>query len=332
MGIIYVSKKPTIYEVKSVARIGYINHTLVEDSNILEKKLRLIYNVDNKNNKVAENKAIVSNIKTVRNINNFIEISTQSYSKKLALEKNKEVVLFIQNEYKYKIDEFILKTKFNIENLKENITHIENVEKLEIEKNIEKIKQQAIPKIDEEINLIKNVQLKTIENKLNFYEKKLNDYENILIKVAKQKSSNDTQNMLMSMQMLNTQNLILEIQNKIQNLFIEKEKLKSITLKDLKIKKENLLNENIRQLETKLSIDIESRLKNLKKNIEFEELKLKNGNISNTEVIGEILVDFQPTNIKKVIIIFTLFLFGLILSIFLIFFINFLNNFKSNSN
>ena len=83
LAVIYVSIKTPIYEVKSVVRVGYIGATLVENSNILETKLKLICGVDNKPI-IKENEAIVSSILSVKKVENFLEITTQGYSNEQA--------------------------------------------------------------------------------------------------------------------------------------------------------------------------------------------------------------------------------------------------------
>lgn len=119
LAIIYVSFKTQIYEVKSVIKIGHIKNslseysstnTLLEPSAILEQKLKLIYGVDDPRRYEFIEDGVVSKISTIKNVENFIEITTEAYSNEKALEKNKEVLDFIQNEYKYKIDEFVQKT------------------------------------------------------------------------------------------------------------------------------------------------------------------------------------------------------------------------------
>lgn len=345
---IYLYTKTPIYEVMSVIRIGYIGDRLVEDNATLEKKLRLVFNVDSKKNIIEENKAIVSNINSVKKANNFVEIYTQAFSNEKAFNKNKEVLAFLQNEYKPVINEFILKTEINIQNIEENIDYINSVDKINTQKEIEKIKNQSIPKINEKINLIKkqdiakinkkiylikNIELKSLDNKINFNEKKLDEYEKVLEKISKEKSQNNTENMLMAMQMINTQNLILNVQNTIENLKKEKENLENITLKDLENKKDillnvtikdlqlqklNLINENIRKLQIKLDIDLENKISDLKSKLQLEKLKLTNNNVKNSEIVGNIQINDYPIKPRKNLILLVAFVTGFILAIFLI--------------
>jgi len=324
LSIIYVSLKTPIYEVKSVVRIGYIENKLVEPVNILTKKLRLIFNVEGNKENITDTKAVVSNIKAVKGVNNFLEITTRGFSNEIAIQKNKEVIEFLKKEYKYKIDEFIFETNRSIEKLKEDINYIETVEKANVQSEIEKVKNQDIPNIDKKINFLKNIELVTIENKLSFNQKKLKEYEKNLLDINKLKSTNDTQNMLMAMQTLNTQNLILNIQNNIENLIKEKSNLKDIVIKNLEQEKDNLLNDTIRKLNIKLNISLKSKISIINNEIEIE--KIKKNTVKNSEIVGKFIKNYTPIKPKKVLSILVAFITGFIISVFLVFFIKFISN------
>lgn len=301
LAFIYVSIKTPVYEIKSVVRIGYINSSLVENSNILEKKLRLIFSVDNKL-AITKEEGIVSDISAVKKVDNFLEITTQAYSNEKALEKNNQVVEFLQNEYKYKIDEYILLTNLNIKNLEEQIKYVENVTKVE--------KQS-------QIDFLNNVDLSSIENRLKFNKEKLEQYQENINEISKRRSSNDTQNMLSAMEMLNYQNLILNLQNQIENLNKEKQ---------------DILSEKIPSLKRDLEFDIKNKLEDLKDKIALEKLKFTNNIAKNSEIVGEIQVDEDAIKPKKALIIVVSFVTGFILSIFLVFFMSFIGRFtKGNS-
>lgn len=107
LSVIYAFSKSHIYEVVSVVKIGHINNTQLENNELLNKKLNIVFNVHRSINKIEKDKAIVSKVSTVKNIDDLIEVSTQAFSNELAINKNKEVLAFLQNEYKSKIDEYI---------------------------------------------------------------------------------------------------------------------------------------------------------------------------------------------------------------------------------
>lgn len=273
LSVIYVYSKKPIYEVKSVIRIGFIPPTgvlteskLVENSSVLETKLRVIYNIDDTTKKMNFENGEVTNITAVKKADSFLEISTQAYSNEKAEIKNKEVVSYIQNEYKYKIDEYNFLVDSNLK------------------------------KIEEQISLLSNTDLIAIENKLSFNKEKLVQYQENINEISKRRSPNDTQNMLSAIEILNYQNLILNLQNQIENLNTEKQAI---------------LNEKI---------------STLKRNYELEKLKLTNNTAKNSEIVGQMEIDENPVKPKKALTIIVAFITGLILSIFIVFIREFLQN------
>ncbi|OCL96484.1 Wzz/FepE/Etk N-terminal domain-containing protein [Aliarcobacter thereius] len=325
---IYAYSKTPIYEAKSIVRIGYIGEQIVEPSNIIEQKLKIIFNVDNPQD---SEEAIVTKIAVVKNVQNFIEISTESFSNEQAINKNKEVIEFLQKEYKHKIDEFILKTNINIKNIEDKIKYALDVEKIDLQKNINKIKEQKLVRVEKEIDLLKNVELKAINKKLEFNQQKLKEYQNDANRISKQISNDNTQNMLMSIQLLNTQNLILNIQNTIENLIKERENLTNLKLKDLEKNKENILNDEIKNAEIELNINFEKKLEDLNNSLVLEKLKLTNDRVKNSNIIGEIITNDFPVKPKKKLIVAVAFVTGFIISIFLVFLFNFIKQYRNEA-
>lgn len=339
LAIIYVSFKTQIYEVKSVIKIGHIKNslseyswtnTLLEPSAILEQKLKLIYSVDDPRRYEFIEDGVVSKISTIKNVENFIEITTEAYSNEKALEKNKEVLDFIQNEYKYKIDEFVQKTDIKIKDIESKIKYAKEVKRVDLEQNIEKINTQMLPRIEKEIELLKSVELVSLEKKLEFNREKLKEYEAEVARISKQKSGDNSQNMLMAVQLLNTQNLILSVQNSIENLIREKENLINIKLVDLEKTKENIINETLRKARVELEINFLKELDDLNDSLELEKLKLTNDSFRNSELVSDYIVNDFPVKPKKSLTIAVAFVTGFILSIFLVFFMQFIGNIRKD--
>lgn len=339
LAIIYVSFKTQIYEVKSVIKIGHIKNslseysstnTLLEPSAILEQKLKLIYGVDDPRRYEFIEDGVVSKISTIKNVENFIEITTEAYSNEKALEKNKEVLDFIQNEYKYKIDEFVQKTDIKIKDIESKIKYAKEVKRVDLEQNIEKINTQMLPRIEKEIELLKSVELVSLEKKLEFNREKLKEYEAEVARISKQKSGDNSQNMLMAVQLLNTQNLILSVQNSIENLIREKENLINIKLVDLEKTKENIIKETLRKAKVELEINFLKELDDLNDSLELEKLKLTNDSFRNSELVSDYIVNDFPVKPKKSLTIAVAFVTGFILSIFLVFFMQFIGNIRKD--
>ena len=93
---VYIYSKPSIYEVKSYVEIGFIDKEILEDSNTLEQKLRVIFSIDDFNIELnsLEN-GIVSSIRQIKNVKNLLEIKTEAYSNEVAVTKNKEVLNYL---------------------------------------------------------------------------------------------------------------------------------------------------------------------------------------------------------------------------------------------
>ena len=89
---IYVFVKTPIYEVKSIIEIGFIEKQLVEDSSVIEQKLNVIFNVDDKNINNDPKKGIISSIIQMKTVKNFIEVKTEAVSNEIAKEKIKEIL------------------------------------------------------------------------------------------------------------------------------------------------------------------------------------------------------------------------------------------------
>lgn len=301
LAIAFAYTRTAIYEVKSIVRIGYINSELVEKANTLETKLRTIFAVDNKQ-VITNDEGIVTNILAIKKVDNFLEITTQAFSNDKAIEKNKEVIEFLQNDYKYKVDEYILNVNLNIKNLEEQIKYVENVTK------VEKLSQ---------IDFLNNVDLVSIENRLKFNQEKLLQYQENINEISKRRSSNDTQNMLSAMEILNYQNLILNLQNQIENLNKEKQ---------------NIISEKIPSLKRNLEFDIKNKLDSLNDKIKLEKLKLANNIAKNSEIVGDLQIKDNPVKPKKSLIIIVAFVTGFIMSIFLVFIMQFINNMRKEQN
>ena len=109
--LVYAFAKTPIYEVKSNIQAGFIGDKLLDNSDVVVKKLRIIFNVDDKLQTKKKFISEVSNISTNKKLKNFIEIQTQAVSNEEALKKNKEVVAYLQKVYAPKIDQYIINTK-----------------------------------------------------------------------------------------------------------------------------------------------------------------------------------------------------------------------------
>ena len=332
LSIIYVLLKTPIYEVKSNVQIGYIGKDLIAEPSTIVKILNIVFNVDDKIKSNEKFVSEVSSITTNKKLNNFIEIKTNAISNKEALKKNKEVVKYIQYKYKNKLEQYILNNNNKIKDLNIQIDNLVNLQMQNIKRDIEKVNTQDIKKIDESISFLKNNKIKSIDDKIKFHNQKLQEYKKSINKIFKIKQNNNaTTTVISSMQIVNYQNLILNSQNKIEDLKLEKEKILNKIIKDLKREKENIKNDKLRKLEYKLNIELPNEKEKLQQEVREIEYNNSYQNIQNSKVIGNYIIKEYPIKPKKKLIVIVAFITGLILSIFLIFMIEFLKGIRENN-
>lgn len=165
---LYTYLKIPIFEVKSYVELGYINKEKLEDIDSLEQKLKVIFSVeDMKFEKDSFEKGIVTSIKQVKAVKNFLEIKTEALSNEAATAKNKEVLKFIQELSSEKIKEHEILFENTILNTQREIDFINNIEMKNISSQIEILKEQEIKSIDREIEIIKNQNIKNIDRQIN---------------------------------------------------------------------------------------------------------------------------------------------------------------------
>lgn len=285
--IIFALSKTPIYEVTSNVQVGHIGKDLIAPPEVLAKNIEVYFEAmdlkENDSNKNIE-VGIVSSISQPKKLKDFITIKTEATSNELALQRNKDVVSYMQSLYSSKMNQIKINAKNNIDNIKRNISNIDNFKKKNILRQIEVIKAQKIVKIDEQIMRLKTQDIVTLEkqinrlkiqdiikindkiefiktNKLNQINAKINFNQDNLVKYNKSvndiykqtKETKDTTLLTVSaLQMTNYQNLILSAQNKIEDLKLEKEKLLSETIKNLEIQKKNLIDISIKELQLKI--------------------------------------------------------------------------------
>lgn len=388
--IVYAYNKQNIYEVKSNIQIGFIGNDekreLIDNPSSIVKRLTVVFEVDDKMAKEDSFTSEVSSISLNKKVENFIEVKTEGISNEEALIKNREVLTYLQNLYQPRID-LITKNILNkieekkriIKNIKEfeikNIEHqllvieeqkLKDIDKKidiiktqdikKIEKEIENIKSQKIVKINEKIKLYNSQILPSIENKINFHTKKLEEYTKAVNDIVNNiKKDNDSSFLtISSIQMVNYQNLILDSQNKIEDLNTskktievetipalvrEKQNLKDIVIRDLKLKiknlknitlvdlekeKQNIKNDTLRKLKHKINVQFVNKELKINQEIELLKFKLSKNYMQNSSLVGKYIIKDGPSKPKKKLIIIVSFVTSFILGIFIIFILEFI--------
>ena len=243
-----------------------------------------------------------------------------------------------------------------ITQINEKIKRLKTQDIPKIEKTILISKSQDIAKIDEKISLLIDVELPSLDVKIAYNTEKLNEYNHEIKKLNETmtNASNETSAMVSSIQMVNYQNLVLGSQNKIEDLKIQKEyilqdtilnlgrqkeNIEKIKIRDLKLQieninnvaivelqreKDNIANEEIRKLEYKIASELQDKKEKLSEEIELLKYKISPQNIKNHELVGDFVSYEHPIKPKKKLIVVVAFVTAFMLSIFLVFFLNFI--------
>lgn len=358
VSIIYAYTKTPIYEVKSIMEIGFLENKVLDDPAVVEQKLNIIFGVEDKNTNSNPEKGIITSIKKNKDVKNFIEIKTEAISNDIALAKNKEVLELTKQLYNNKIEQFKTFSNNDIVNIQREIDYVNNVEIKNILSQINILKEQEIFKINREIENLKNQNLKTANNEIDFLKneklKKLNEkisfYKNNLEKFDKEINElnktisinqDKTALLVLSTQLINYQNLMLNTQNQINELELQvqqiiketlpkleinKENIFLVQIKDLEMKKQNVSNDTIKKLEDKINIELKTKISQLEERKNTAKFKLSEENLSNARLVGNYVMSDNPAKPKKMLIIIVSFITGFILSIFIVFILNFVSN------
>ena len=136
--------------------------------------------------------------------------------------------------------------------------------------------------------------------------------------------------------MLNTQNQINELELQVQQIIketipkleINKENIFLVQIKDLEMKKQNVSNDTIKKLEDKINIELKTKISQLEEKKNTTKFKFSEENISNAKLVGNYVISDYPVKPKKMLIIIISFITAFVLSIFIAFFINFIRDNK----
>lgn len=326
IALIWVMTRIPIYEVKSSIQIGYIEKNLIVETNILIETLNVIFNL---NDKIETKKKFISEVTSIssnKNIKNFIEIKTQAISNDEALKKNKEVVSYIEQQYKSTINQYILTSKNNIKAIKMQINNIDNLESKNLLRQINMLKSQDIPKLDKKILFYQKNTINTLKGKIKLYNNKLKEYTKAVKQIYQNNKeiTDKTVSTISSLQTVNYQNMILNSENKIKDLELKIELINNETIPDLQIQKDNIIKDKLVQLEYKLNVELVNKKIKLKEKILKYEFKNSAQNVQNSKIIGSYIIQDYPIKPKKKLIIVVALITGFILSIFVVFFLNFI--------
>ncbi len=399
----YVSEVTSISTNKNLKNFIEIKTEAISNEEALKKNQKVVTYVKKSYRPKIE--------QYVQDIKNEIENTKRKISLVENFETNnvKEQIKTLEQQTIFNIDEKIKKLqKQDIQKLEQQIKLLRTQTIVDIDVEIKKLKEQNIKKLeqqikllqtqtiielDEKINFIEKFKTRTIQSKIDFHTKKLDEYTQAINKLYNENQNNldSSVTVISSIQMVNYQNLILSSQNQIEdfkteleiiatqtipNLKIERKNISDVSIKDLQLQIENIQNIQIEDLMTKkkninditikdlqlqieniknitipnlhrekeitisdtkrklqhaINVDLVSKKTQLNEKIMKLKYNLTEQNVKNCDIVGDYVVHDYAVKPKKKLIVVVAFITGLILSIFLVFFLNFIRNESSES-
>ena len=225
---------------------------------------------------IKNRKSEISSIVVPKGSKEFLEIKSLAVSNDFALKEIEKVISYVQEEHKKILNDVKQRRELKVANLDVQIYNIQN---------------KAIP---------------LLENKINFQEKTLVEFNNQIERISKNlkniELSNPSLSALKLMEKRDLTAFIIDLNTKIMDMKDKKEMLSTVEIDKLKEKK-----------------------------LLLSSLMMPH-NYKNTQIIGEIIINDDPIKPKKILILIVSFIIGLILSIFLVFILEFIRSENKNKN
>lgn len=356
VGILYTLIATSWYKASALVEVGYYNINengviknimLEEPKNIIEKlKTRYIDLLKDVEGKDVD----VKSVNEIKNNNKFFSIEVLGKSNEKAVKMIDEMIQSVSDEHKKIIDGYISSQKVKLANIDRQINFLQNNQIVEVQSQIDNVKQIIIPKLDKQIKYaqettiplakqdLKNIDdiiLKNIEEKIKLENDNLKKYTTELNTI---KSNNAKQNANLEFT-INLNQLITSAKSNLIELEKNKNSIITITrpqiqaridelemtyLSNLQIEKEKVLNDTLPALQSNLANLQTNELEKLLDKKAAIELTLEPFNYKNTSVVSQIITSKHPEKPKKLIILAVALLAGAMVGVFWVLFADFM--------
>ncbi|MDD2384701.1 MAG: Wzz/FepE/Etk N-terminal domain-containing protein [Sulfurospirillaceae bacterium] len=328
--IIYALVKTPIYEKKAVLKIGFFSNgdqtEYIDKTKRLAQELKVIF-IDSKK-RMKNEEVSIEKIDPLKGFDSFFEVVAQCTNEALCFKEIDAVVHFIQENHQKIIDEKINVIKYKINNIDRKIGFTKEQTLAQIDNEIDMLKNDTLKGIEEKIHSLKITKLQVLDKKLIMYRKDIAKYQAQLDELIR--NLHDIQNKdssLVSLHMIekrDIQNRILSTEATILDVQAEQESVISTELPQLLRDKENIIHLQLPILQKKREVVALNELARLQEEKEILQKSINPNNYHNTNIVGEILGEDYPIKPKKTLIVAVAMVTGLILSIFLAFFLEFI--------
>lgn len=356
VGILYTLIATSWYKASALVEVGYYNINengviksimLEEPKNIIEKlKTRYIDLLKDVEGKDVD----VKSVNEIKNNNKFFSIEVLGKSNEKAVKMIDEMIQSVSDEHNKIIDGYISSQKVKLANIDKQIKFLQNNKIVEVQSQIDNVKQIIIPKLDKQIKYaqettipfakqdLKNIDdiiLKNIEEKIKLENDNLKKYTTELNTI---KSNNAKQNTNLEFT-INLNQLITSAKSNLIELEKNKNSIITITrpqmqaridelemtyLSNLQIEKEKALNDTLPALQRNLTNLQTNELEKLLDQKAVIELTLKPFNYKNTSIVSQIITSKHPEKPKKLIILAVALLAGAMVGVFWVLFADFM--------
>ena len=360
VGILCTLIATSWYKASALVEVGYYNINengviksimLEEPKNIIEKlKTRYIDLLKDVEGKDVD----VKSVNEIKNNNKFFSIEVLGKSNEKAVKMIDEMIQSVSDEHKKIIDGYISSQKVKLANIDRQINFLQNNQIVEVQSQIDNVKQIIIPKLDKQIKYaqettiplakqdLKNIDdiiLKNIEEKIKLENDNLKKYTTELNTI---KSNNAKQNANLEFT-INLNQLITSAKSNLIELEKNKNSIITITrpqiqaridelemtyLSNLQIEKEKVLNDTLPALQSNLANLQTNELEKLLDKKAAIELTLEPFNYKNTSVVSQIITSKHPEKPKKFIILAVALLAGAMVGVFWVLFTDFMKKRK----
>ena len=360
VGILYTLIATSWFKASALIEVGYYNINengviknvmLEEPKNIIEKlKTRYIDLLKDVEGKDVD----VKSVNEIKNNNKFFSIEVLGKSNEKAVKMIDEMIQSVSDEHKKIIDGYISSQKVKLANIDRQINFLQNNQIVEVQSQIDNVKQIIIPKLDKQIKYaqettiplakqdLKNIDdiiLKNIEEKIKLENDNLKKYTTELNTI---KSNNAKQNANLEFT-INLNQLITSAKSNLIELEKNKNSIITITrpqiqaridelemtyLSNLQIEKEKVLNDTLPALQSNLANLQTNELEKLLDKKAAIELTLEPFNYKNTSVVSQIITSKHPEKPKKLIILAVALLAGAMVGVFWVLFTDFMKKRK----
>ncbi len=305
LAIVYAFTATAWWQVNTTLEIGnYIDNKTgetiyLENGARVSERLKIQYINTYKHVKGHDVK--ITSINSSKSNPQFISITAIGIDNKHAVTEIQKIIDVLQNKHQKIIEEIIAKKQSILDGIDRSIFQIEHLE---------------IPSINEKINYIKRVKLPFVDKKITSVESNLKNSMKQKDEAIKNLTSLNNEASLAALRMAQIQ---------AQEYRISGNEMKLI---DLNTKKQQLLSTILPALARDMERFQKINLASLQEKRKLTMQLMQSHNYHNTEIIGNIITQDKPVKPKKKLIVIVAFITGLMLSVFLAFFLEFLRGMK----